>query len=193
MGGSQSGTAMDDAARTAAAMGVWQSERGFSAAVLVVGWLLKVRDEATSSEAGSEAVKTNTEAPTCRSTSSPSYTPLLSTSATGPTPRSPPQVTTLSRPPNSPPPRTRPAAGGTPSATRATRRPAVRSTRTCAVTRSLPPRALTAARVSTLLRAAQEARERRRRGRCGRTGRVVRRPLMARDGEVRVLRMGVRP
>ncbi|GAA5987497.1 hypothetical protein JCM10908_001978 [Rhodotorula pacifica] len=42
MGGSQTGIIMDDAARTAAAMGVWQSERGFSAAVLVIGWLLKV-------------------------------------------------------------------------------------------------------------------------------------------------------
>jgi hypothetical protein len=43
MGGSQTGIIMDDAARTAAAMGVWQSERVFSAAVLVIGWLLKVR------------------------------------------------------------------------------------------------------------------------------------------------------
>ncbi|KWU43706.1 DUF1753-domain-containing protein, partial [Rhodotorula sp. JG-1b] len=41
MGGSQTGIIMDDAARTAAAMGVWQSERVFSAAVLVIGWLLK--------------------------------------------------------------------------------------------------------------------------------------------------------
>ncbi|EGU11333.1 hypothetical protein RTG_02805 [Rhodotorula toruloides ATCC 204091] len=42
MGGSQSGVGMDEAARTAAAMTVWKSERGFSAAVLVIGWLLKV-------------------------------------------------------------------------------------------------------------------------------------------------------
>lgn len=43
MGGSQSGDGMDEAARTAAAMGVWKSERGFSATVLAIGWLLKVR------------------------------------------------------------------------------------------------------------------------------------------------------
>lgn len=43
MGGSQSGVGMDEASRTAAAMTVWKSERGFSAAVLVIGWLLKVR------------------------------------------------------------------------------------------------------------------------------------------------------
>ncbi|GAA5822316.1 hypothetical protein JCM3770_001568 [Rhodotorula araucariae] len=42
MGGSQTGVEMDEAARTAAAMGVWKSERGFSAAVLAVGWLLKI-------------------------------------------------------------------------------------------------------------------------------------------------------
>ncbi|BGP33293.1 hypothetical protein JCM10296v2_005087 [Rhodotorula toruloides] len=42
MGGSQSGVGMDEAARTAAAMTVWKSERGFSAAVLVIGWLLKI-------------------------------------------------------------------------------------------------------------------------------------------------------
>ncbi|GAA6006845.1 Kei1p [Rhodotorula paludigena] len=42
MGGSQSGDGMDEAARTAAAMGVWKSERGFSATVLAIGWLLKI-------------------------------------------------------------------------------------------------------------------------------------------------------
>lgn len=43
MGGSQSGVEMDETERTQAAMGVWTSERGFSGAVLLVGWLLKVR------------------------------------------------------------------------------------------------------------------------------------------------------
>ncbi|GAA5839514.1 hypothetical protein JCM9279_005965 [Rhodotorula babjevae] len=42
MGGSQSGVEMDETERTQAAMGVWTSERGFSGAVLVVGWLLKI-------------------------------------------------------------------------------------------------------------------------------------------------------
>lgn len=37
------GNEMDDAARLAAAQGVWKSERGFSAVVLLVGWGLKVR------------------------------------------------------------------------------------------------------------------------------------------------------
>lgn len=48
MGGSQTGIIMDDAARTAAAMGVWQSERVFSATVLVIGWMLKVRPDLSS-------------------------------------------------------------------------------------------------------------------------------------------------
>lgn len=34
---------MDEATRTAAAMTVWEGERGFSAAVLVLGWVIKVR------------------------------------------------------------------------------------------------------------------------------------------------------
>ncbi|GAA5933259.1 Kei1p [Sporobolomyces koalae] len=42
MMGSNTGTGLDDAARVEAAMGVWKSERGFSGAVLVIGWLLKV-------------------------------------------------------------------------------------------------------------------------------------------------------
>ncbi|GAA5827341.1 hypothetical protein JCM11251_003773 [Rhodosporidiobolus azoricus] len=42
MGGSQTGGGMDDAARVEAARTVWEGERGFSATVLVVGWLLKV-------------------------------------------------------------------------------------------------------------------------------------------------------
>lgn len=43
MGGSESGVEMDEAERTAAAMGVWTSERGFSGTVLLLGWLFKVR------------------------------------------------------------------------------------------------------------------------------------------------------
>ncbi|GAA5922712.1 hypothetical protein JCM3775_006108 [Rhodotorula graminis] len=42
MGGSQSGVEMDETERTQAAMGVWTSERGFSGAVLLIGWLLKI-------------------------------------------------------------------------------------------------------------------------------------------------------
>ncbi|GAA5889507.1 hypothetical protein JCM6882_007053 [Rhodosporidiobolus microsporus] len=42
MGGSQTGGGMDDASRLEAARQVWEGERGFSATVLVIGWLLKV-------------------------------------------------------------------------------------------------------------------------------------------------------
>ncbi|GAA6020542.1 hypothetical protein JCM11491_000789 [Sporobolomyces phaffii] len=42
MMGSNTGTGLDDAGRVEAAMGVWKSERGFSGAVLVIGWMLKV-------------------------------------------------------------------------------------------------------------------------------------------------------
>lgn len=42
MMGDVTGGGMDDAARIAAAQEVWKSERGFSAAVLVLGWLIKV-------------------------------------------------------------------------------------------------------------------------------------------------------
>ncbi|KDE06407.1 hypothetical protein MVLG_03313 [Microbotryum lychnidis-dioicae p1A1 Lamole] len=41
-GSASSGTFLDDAARKAAAQAVWRGERGFSAAVLMVGWLLKI-------------------------------------------------------------------------------------------------------------------------------------------------------
>lgn len=40
--GSNTGTGLDDAGRVEAAMGVWKSERGFSGAVLLIGWMLKV-------------------------------------------------------------------------------------------------------------------------------------------------------
>ncbi|GAA5836855.1 hypothetical protein JCM3766R1_006282 [Sporobolomyces carnicolor] len=42
MMGSNTGTGLDDAGRVEAAMGVWKSERGFSGAVLLIGWMLKV-------------------------------------------------------------------------------------------------------------------------------------------------------
>ncbi|GAA6059762.1 hypothetical protein JCM10212_001970 [Sporobolomyces blumeae] len=42
MMGNNTGTGLDDVGRVEAAMGVWQSERGFSGAVLVIGWMLKV-------------------------------------------------------------------------------------------------------------------------------------------------------
>ncbi|SCZ87841.1 BZ3500_MvSof-1268-A1-R1_Chr2-3g05309 [Microbotryum saponariae] len=41
-GSASSATFLDDAARKAAAQAVWKGERGFSAAVLMVGWLLKI-------------------------------------------------------------------------------------------------------------------------------------------------------
>ncbi|GAA5873750.1 hypothetical protein JCM16303_002576 [Sporobolomyces ruberrimus] len=42
MMGTNTGTGLDDAGRVEAAMGVWKSERGFSGAVLLIGWTLKV-------------------------------------------------------------------------------------------------------------------------------------------------------
>lgn len=42
MMGNNTGTGLDDAGRVEAAMGVWKSERGFSGAVLLIGWMLKV-------------------------------------------------------------------------------------------------------------------------------------------------------
>ncbi|GAA5895478.1 Kei1p [Sporobolomyces salmoneus] len=42
MMGSNTGSGLDDAGRVEAAMGVWKSERGFSGAVLLIGWMLKV-------------------------------------------------------------------------------------------------------------------------------------------------------
>jgi len=41
MMGNNTGTGLDDAGRVEAAMGVWKSERGFSGAVLLIGWMLK--------------------------------------------------------------------------------------------------------------------------------------------------------
>ncbi|SCV74912.1 BQ2448_7941 [Microbotryum intermedium] len=41
-GSASSAAFLDDAARKAAAQAVWKGERGFSAAVLMVGWLLKI-------------------------------------------------------------------------------------------------------------------------------------------------------
>ncbi|GAA5902039.1 hypothetical protein JCM5296_007561 [Sporobolomyces johnsonii] len=42
MMGANTGTGLDDQTRIDAAASVWKGERGFSAAVLVIGWLLKV-------------------------------------------------------------------------------------------------------------------------------------------------------
>ncbi|CEQ41222.1 SPOSA6832_02912 [Sporobolomyces salmonicolor] len=42
MMGANTGTGLDDQARVDAAASVWKGERGFSATVLVIGWLLKV-------------------------------------------------------------------------------------------------------------------------------------------------------
>lgn len=43
MMGELSRNGIDDVVRKVAADAIWKSERGFSAAVLVSGWLLKVR------------------------------------------------------------------------------------------------------------------------------------------------------
>lgn len=49
MMGTNTGTGLDDAGRVEAAMGVWKSERGFSGAVLLIGWTLKVRPSSSRS------------------------------------------------------------------------------------------------------------------------------------------------